>query len=255
MAMTDRSREAGAFISTVDQAAPQAVSACDGWTTHEIAAHVTGIAAEVIRHLDPYLQGDPVPETRSFEEREAPLQAMEHRTLLQRLDAHETRMRRMVDDVLDREPDAVIPWTGRRMAVGKFIPHLRNEHALHRWDVAGDDQTSAELLGNIDLVDHSVGELGAILLRAGRQHDPDPEADFRVRLRTAGQPDLRVVVDHGQAHLAWAGNGADDEPAVEMDAGARQLFIWGRRPDHRDRLRSHLTQPQLARLQALLSGY
>jgi hypothetical protein len=46
-----------------------------------------------------------------------------------------------------------------------------------------------------------------------------------------------------------------DEPAVEMDAGARQLFIWGRRPDHRGRLRSHLTQPQLARLQTLLPGY
>ena len=33
-------------------------------------------------------------------------------------------------------PGAVIPWTGRRMAVAKFIPHLRNEHALHRWDIA-----------------------------------------------------------------------------------------------------------------------
>ena len=63
--MTDRSREAIAFISTVDQAPPQAVSACDGWTTHEIAAHVTGIAVEVIRHLDPFLQGDPVPKTTS----------------------------------------------------------------------------------------------------------------------------------------------------------------------------------------------
>ena len=35
-------------------------------------------------------------------------------------------MRRLVDDVLDREPDAVIPWTGRHMAVAKFIPHLRS---------------------------------------------------------------------------------------------------------------------------------
>jgi hypothetical protein len=253
--MTDRSREAVAFIDTIDQAAPQAVSACDGWTTHEIAAHVTGIAVEVIRHLDPYLQGDPVPETRSFEEREAPLQATDHQALLERLDAEETRMRRAVDDVLDREPGAVIPWTGRRMAVAKFIPHLRNEHALHRWDVAGDDQTSAELLGDIDLLDHSVGELGVILLHAGRQHDPDPDADFHVRLRTAGQPDLRVVVEDGQAHLAWAEDGTDREPVVELDAGARQLFIWGRRPDHRDRLRSHLSQPKLARLQALLSGY
>ena len=118
--METRSREAAAFIDTVDEAAPQAVSACDGWTTHEIAAHVTGIAVEVIRHLDPYLQGDPVPKTRSFEEREAPLQAMDHGALLRRLDAEEIRMRRAVDAVLDREPDAVIPWTGRQMAVAKL---------------------------------------------------------------------------------------------------------------------------------------
>jgi hypothetical protein len=252
--MTDRSREAVAFITAVDRSEPRAVSACDGWTTHEIAAHVTGIAVEVIRHLDPFLQGDPVPKTRSFEEREAPLQAMEHSALLRQLDAEESRMRCLVDDVLDRDPGAVIPWTGRRMAVAKFIPHLRNEHALHRWDIAGDDDTSAELLGDIDLVGHSVGELGAILLVAGRRRDPDPDCDFHVRLQAAGQPDLRVIVDGGEATLAWAEKDAD-EPAVEIDADARHLFIWGRRPDHRNRLRSHLTQPQLARLQALLSGY
>jgi hypothetical protein len=49
----------------------------------------------------------------------------------------------------------VIPWTGRQMAVAKFIPHLRNEHALHRWDIAGDDYTSGELPGNMDLTPDS----------------------------------------------------------------------------------------------------
>ncbi|HEY2284894.1 MAG TPA: maleylpyruvate isomerase N-terminal domain-containing protein [Streptosporangiaceae bacterium] len=252
--MIERSREANAFLATIDRTAPEAVSACDGWTTHEIAAHVAGIAVEVIRHLDPYLHDDPVPETRSFEEREAPLQALGHRPLLGRLDAAETRMRQLVSEVLDREPDAVIPWTGRHMAVAKFIPHMRNEHALHRWDIAGDDETSGQLLGELELVDHSVGELGRILLRAGRSHDPDPDSDFHVRLRADGQRDLRVIVENGDAMIAWAGDDRD-EPSVDIDAGARQLFIWGRRPDHRDRLRSHLTQPQLARLQALLSGY
>jgi hypothetical protein len=92
------------------------------------------------------------------------------------------------EDVLDREPDAVIPWTGRRMAVAKFIPHLRNEHALHRWDIAGDDETSRQLLGDMDLVDHSVGELGRILLVAGRAHDPDPDSEFHVRLRAEQPP-------------------------------------------------------------------
>jgi len=78
------------------------VSACDGWTTHEIAAHVAGIAVEVIRHLEPFLQGDPVPQTRGFEEREAPLQAIGHPALLRRLDAGEERMRRLAGEVLEK---------------------------------------------------------------------------------------------------------------------------------------------------------
>lgn len=191
----ERSAEADAFLATVDAADPEAVSACAGWTTHEIAAHMAGIAVEVTRHLEPYLQGDPVPATRSFEEREAPLQALTHSELLARLDAEEARMRRLVADVLDREPEAVIPWTGRHMAVAKFVPHLRNEHALHRWDVAGDDDLSGRLLGSEDLIDHSVGELGRILLVAGRKHDPDLDAEFRVRLRRAGRGRHRRTLD------------------------------------------------------------
>jgi hypothetical protein len=195
-----------------------------------------------------------VPKTRSFEEREAPLRDLAHADLLARLDRDEQRMRAVITDVLAREPEAIIPWTGRQMAVAKFIPHMRNEHALHRWDVAGDDSTSLALLAESDLVEHSVTVLGAILLVAGRKLDPDPDSDFRVRLRSGGQPDLLVRVERGDATLVWADDGRD-EPCVELDAAARQLFIWGRRPDDRGRLRSHLAQPDLARLQALLSGY
>jgi hypothetical protein len=252
--MIERSAEAEAFFTAIEVTAPEVVSACDGWTAHEIAAHVTGNSVEIARHLEPYLQGDPVPKTRSFEEREAPLRALAHADLLARLDRDEQRMRAVVADVLAREPEAVIPWTGRQMAVAKFIPHMRNEHALHRWDVAGDDSTSLALLAEPDLAEHSVGVLGAILLVAGRKHDPDPGSDFRVRLRSDGQPDLLVTVQRGDATLVWA-DGERDEPWVELDPAARQLFIWGRRPDDRGRLRSHLAQPDLARLQALLSGY
>jgi uncharacterized protein (TIGR03083 family) len=250
----ERSREAEEFLATVEVTAPQAVSACDGWTTREIAAHVTGIAVEVNRHLEPYLAGDEVPATRSFEERETPLRQLDHAALLALLDTEEQRMRRLVDDVLARDPSAIIPWTGRKMAVEKFIPHLRNEHALHRWDLAGDDDISHQLIGNIDLVDHSVGELGRILLVAGKDHDAHLDSDFHVRLRTTGQPDLRVIVENGDATLAWALTQAD-EPTVEVEAAARHLLIWGRRPDHRGKIRSHLSQPDLARLQTLLSGY
>jgi hypothetical protein len=251
----ERSREAEAFLAAVDAAAPDAVSACEGWTTHEIAAHVTGIAVEVVRHLEPYLQGDAVPDTRSFEEREAPLQALAHDELLERLESDEERMRILVADVVDREPDAVIPWTGRSMAVAKFVPHLRNEHILHRWDVTGDDELSRRLLGSHDLIDHCVTELGQILLVAGRRHDPRPQEKFVVRLRSEGERDLRVLVEGGTGSLNWAPDDDTDEPSIDIDRATRHVFIWGRRPDGRGHIHSHLAQQDLARLQALLSGY
>lgn len=75
-----------------------------------------------------------------------------------------------------------------------------------------------------------------------------------MRLRSAGHRDLRVLIDSGEARLAWADDDTN-EPSIDIDAAARHVFIWGRRPDDRGRLHSHLTQPDLARLQALLSGY
>jgi hypothetical protein len=268
----ERSREADAFMAALDESSPNAVSACDGWTTKEVAAHVLGIAVEVIRHLDPYLQGDPVPQTRSFEEREAPLLAAGHGAVLSRLENEDRSMRTLVADVLEREPNAVIPWTGRQMAVAKFVPHLRNEYALHRWDVVGDDfvgedfvgedfvgedQVSRSLLGAMDLMEHSVGELGRILLVAGREQDPAPTADFHLTLRAQGQPDLGVVVDHDSARLVWSEAESTEREAdrIEFDSATRHLFIWGRRPDRRGGVRSFASPAALARVQTLLSGY
>lgn len=42
-------------------------------------------AAEVTRHLHPYLHGEPVPKTRPFEEREPSYRALDDATLCRRL--------------------------------------------------------------------------------------------------------------------------------------------------------------------------
>ncbi len=86
---TARSREVDAFLDARQHIAPGVVSACEGWTAHEVTAHLTGIAAEITRHLTPYLAGHPVPDTRSFEEREAPFQAMADADLCRRLETEE----------------------------------------------------------------------------------------------------------------------------------------------------------------------
>ncbi|MBV8540208.1 MAG: maleylpyruvate isomerase N-terminal domain-containing protein [Pseudonocardiales bacterium] len=250
----ERSREAEAFLDARQHTAPEVVSACEGWTAHEVTAHLAASAAEVTRHLEPYLDGQPVPRTRTFEEREPPYQALDDAALLRRLEVEEQKMRGVIARVLDREPDAAIPWTGRRMVVAKFLPHLRNEFAIHRWDFVGDDDTSTELLTQPELTEHAVSVLGPLLVRRGREHDPTPDEDFHVRLRADAAPDVRLVVESGQAGLQLTDQHAD-EPYVELDPAARTLVIWGRRPDQRGRFRSHVTQPTLTRLQAILSGY
>ena len=253
-----RSREAEAFLDARQHTDPRVVTACQGWTAHEITAHLTGIAAEITRHLDPYLQGDAVPATRSFEEREAPYQAMDDEALCRRLVDEEQTARAVIGKVLDQEPEAVIPWTGRTMAVAKFLPHLRNEFAIHRWDFVGDDDLGTELLSQPELTEHAVGILGRILLVRGYKNDPSPGEDFHVRLRTERGPDVRLTVEAGQAGLELVDDrtdGRDDEPHVDLDPAARTLVIWGRRPDRRDRFRSTLSQPDLQRMQTLLAGY
>jgi hypothetical protein len=56
--------------------------------------------------------------------------------LLARLETEDATLRAHIAQVLAADPDAVVPWTGRQMAVAKFLPHLRNEFAIHRWDFA-----------------------------------------------------------------------------------------------------------------------
>jgi len=254
MTGTERSREAEAFLDTRQHVDAEVVSACGGWTAHEVTAHLAGIVVEVTRHLQPYLAGQPVPRTRSFEDREAPLQAMADGELCRFLAAEEERMRSVADEVLRRDPDAVIPWTGRQMAVAKFGPHLRSEFAIHRWDIAGDDQTSVDLLGQPELTGHAVGVLGEILTRRGRQRDPAPDEDFDVRLRSGTTEDVRLRVEGGRARLELA-DAPGAGPGVELDPAARLLVIWGRRPDRRGRVRSAVDPTTLARLDALLAGY
>jgi hypothetical protein len=84
MTRTPRSREAEAFFDALQQTPPSVVSACDGWTPHELVAYVAAAAAEIRRHLVPYVERKPVPATRSFEEREAPYQSPPDRDLRRR---------------------------------------------------------------------------------------------------------------------------------------------------------------------------
>ena len=95
-----RSREGEALLDSRQRTSPDVVSACEGWTAHELTAHLASTAAEITRHLAPYLQGDEVPTTRAFEEREPPYRSMDDDTLCRRLLDEEEKMRSVIGQVL-----------------------------------------------------------------------------------------------------------------------------------------------------------
>jgi hypothetical protein len=54
-------REAQEFYAALDAVPPHAVTACVGWTAHEIAAHLAAATAELARIFEAGLAGEPVP--------------------------------------------------------------------------------------------------------------------------------------------------------------------------------------------------
>ena len=72
---TDRFPEWQPFVDALQQRRPDAGTWCEAWTVRDIVIHQAGNAKELARVLGAHLAGEPVA-TRGFEEREAPLRAI-----------------------------------------------------------------------------------------------------------------------------------------------------------------------------------
>lgn len=245
--------EAQAFLEALDSVPPNALTACTGWTVHDITAHIAAGADEIARLFEAYGEGLPVPATRHFEEREAPYRAMDDAALRKRLFVASARLASATQAVISRDPEAVIPFTGRQMKATSFAMHSRSECALHRWDMVGDDETSWRLLSQPEITEHAVSALGPLLLGRGCSTSPAPSGTFAARIRVPGEPDVVLERDATGATV-WL-EAADDSPAIEADAGARLLFIWGRRPGDPSRIRSGVPAQDRLRIEELLAGF
>lgn len=244
------SAEAEAFLAALDGTAPDARSACAGWRAHEVVAHLVAAGIEVALNLEAYGEGRPVPATRGFEEREAPWRALPDEELRAELPRSIARMATALDAVLEAELDAVVPWTGRQMAVRTFVTHLASELAIHRFDLVGDDELGTKLLAKAALTDHAVAVLGKALLARG---SAAAAPGLHAVIRAPGTSDVVVLVDGDGPYLSRSDALAN--PAVVSDPAARLLFLWGRRTADPRRLSAPQGAEVLARLETLLAGY
>lgn len=252
---TTRPTEAEEFLTALQDLPPHALTACPEWTVHDTGAHLAGIYEEVARHVQAYAAGTPLTSTRSFEEREAPFRELSAPELLRTVDREEQRMRQEVHAVINEEPDATLWWTGRWMRVDAFLSHLRNECAIHRWDMYGDDETNMKLLQQFDLFKHAVTNIGPkpLCARGINKYGAELSGRLSARIRTDGLPDLHITISGTVPTMELVD--PTDEPTISGDQEARLLLLWGRSPTPATRLQATGPHDTVLRLRRLLSGY
>ena len=181
--------------------------------------------------IDAALAGEKERATKAFAEREAPFVAMADDDLRTRLVLEAIRLSTAIDALGSSAPAANVSFAGRRLDPAELTMHGRSEAAVHRWDLAGDDDVSEDLLAQPELTAHAVHVLNTML-------DASPEAvharvcaagitDLRAAFAAPGQPDVVLVVHDGGARLELG----EPRPrwAARSDAATRLLALWGRR--------------------------
>ncbi|WP_077102633.1 maleylpyruvate isomerase N-terminal domain-containing protein [Mycobacterium terramassiliense] len=242
------------FLDAVQRRRPDAGTWCEAWTVRDVVIHQAGNAEELARVLGAHLEGEPVG-TRGFEEREAPLRALNDADLW---DAFHDRMAALNEVAVAADgvsPDTDVAWTGRTMKVPWFAEHMREELVLHGWDITGDCDTRTVFQAGLAepwMTSHSVVAVGRPLLAKGAK-GLRPGERIEARLRVAGTDDVLLGAEADQTTIAMA---EPEGPAtLETDAAARVLLLWGRRPADGSRICSDAGPEALGRLRRLLSGY
>lgn len=249
----DRFPEWRPFAQAVQARRPDTGTWCEAWTVRDIVAHQAGNAEELARVLGAHLAGEPV-DTRGFEEREAPLRALNDTDLWDALIQRMTRLTEAAEAGDSVTADTDVAWTGRTMKVPWFAEHMREEMALHGWDITGDDPAAQKRLGQAWMTAHSVYAVGVPLLARGvKELGLQPSDRIDARLRVDGTLDvaLTAVGDHTTIELL----DPDGDATLETDAAARVLLLWGRRPADPSRICSRAGPQALGRVRSLLSGY
>lgn len=224
---------------------------------HEIVAHLTAGAVALADQAGAYLEGKPIPPFGSWEERDARFRALDDAELHDALDASESQMTKALAAIAATDHAAVIPGGGWGFSVDHLAIHMRQEFALHRWDLVGDDALSSELLAQPELLEHSISLMDRWLLARGLQNEGAADTPFSAWIRCSGEPDLLIEVSGGRGRMRFEPYREGDGGGgfVEADPAARLLLIWGRHPSDARRITSTLSAAALARLVALLSGF
>jgi uncharacterized protein (TIGR03083 family) len=222
--------EVTAFLAALASRAPDAPTACRGWQVRDVVAHLAAGALEESDLIEAALRGEPSRPTRPFAEREATYRQMPYPELLAALARHSGRLSAAIDTLT--RAGGTVEFTGTRLTGAEYRTHSRCELAVHRWDIAGNDDVGRRLLSRPALTAHTARILStmtslqeSITARVARLAEvPD---EFSFRLCSPDTPDVLVRVAPVPIIHTRPTTGA--MPVVHSSASDRLLLLWGRR--------------------------
>jgi uncharacterized protein (TIGR03083 family) len=202
------SQELEWFLRALSSVPADAPTACEGWTAHDLVAHMAAGSREMARLVKRRLDlgpGADVGPTIPSEEREPPYRALPDASL-RRLFVREGLA--LTDAILRLQQagtEVTVPFTGWDMTADEMIRHGRSELVLHRWDLVGSDATSRRLLDDPELVAHG----RKVLARMGL-----PEAALDSAVTEGLSPADALLVLWGRDPEWWPGPARDVPAAV-----------------------------------------
>lgn len=151
------SQEMAVFLRALATVPDDAPTACAGWSSHDVVAHLAAGSQEMGRLVGLRLELGPgvdIGPTRACEEREAPFLAMRDEALRRRFLIEAFALTDLVLKLHSIDPRVTVTFTGWDMTAEELVRHGRSELAIHRWDLVGTDRASRELLSHPELLDH-----------------------------------------------------------------------------------------------------
>lgn len=225
-----------AFLATLRDLPADQPTACNGWTAHEVAAHLAAGIEEIAELIEDALEEAPARPTRGFDEREAPYRAMPDPDVRVALTKILDRALAALDAQAERGID--VEFFERRWSAEEFGVHAANEFAMHRWDMIGDDPLGDLFMSPPHATESAVKTLNTLKVL---EEAPTPRAErgdlagTRIVLRCPGRADIAFdSVASGRSALEISSSEPlEGDVVVETDPVNRLLTLWGRRSANR----------------------
>jgi uncharacterized protein (TIGR03083 family) len=215
-----------AFATTLGSTDFQAETRCEGWTVHELTAHIAAGSAEIADLIELELAAGSTRPTRDFDEREAPYRALSPKALYRAFFREALRATVAVERLSRSGAARGVTFTGTTLDADTLILHIESELVLHRWDIVGSDATSVKALSDPRLAVHAAKTVIAMQPNVFPPRSGERET---IVLRTLGAPDI-AVTGGGLTSIEVAPAQSAD-PVVHCEPAVRTLLLWGRTPE------------------------